>query len=171
MSVTRTAQEIEPQLDATLSALLDYIPYNRYIGVRFDRLGDELTARMPFSDHIVGNPMLPAIHGGVMGAFLEITAQMQLAWNLALGEIAKGGDAAERILQREFPLIPKTIDISIDFLRSGRPRETFARAVVQRQGRRVVNVHATAWQDERMRPVANLRGNFLIKHCDGSSDH
>lgn len=170
MSAARTAEETEAQLDATLSALSDYIPYNRYIGVRFDRLGDELTARMPFSNHIVGNPVLPAIHGGVMGAFLEITAQVQLAWNLALGEIAKGGDAADRIRRREFPLIPKTIDISIDYLRSGRPRETFARAEIQRHGRRVVNVHVTAWQDERARPVANLRGNFLIKHRDDTAE-
>jgi hypothetical protein len=29
---------------------------------------------MPFSPKIIGNPMLPAIHGGMTGAFLETTA-------------------------------------------------------------------------------------------------
>ena len=29
---------------------------------------------MPFSPKIIGNPMLPAIHGGLTGAFLETTA-------------------------------------------------------------------------------------------------
>ncbi|MEM0924317.1 MAG: PaaI family thioesterase, partial [Pseudomonadota bacterium] len=58
--------------------------------------------------------------------------------------------------------IPKTIDISIDYLRSGRPRETFARAEVQKAGRRVVHVHVIAWQDAKSRPIAMMRGNFLM---------
>ncbi|MBY8975053.1 PaaI family thioesterase [Rhodobacteraceae bacterium NNCM2] len=163
MSSAQTVAEQEAQFDETLAALANYVPYNRYIGVRFDRLGDEVTARMPFSPHIIGNPMLPAIHGGVMGAFLEITAQVQLGWNLALAELGKGGDAAARIKDGDFPKIPKTIDITIDYLRSGRPRETFGRAHVQKTGRRVVHIHVEAWQDERTRPVAMLRGNFLIR--------
>lgn len=162
MNSTVSAADQEARFDAALCELAAYIPYNRYLGVAFDRLGDEVTGRMPFANHIVGNPMLPAIHGGVMGAFLEITAQVQLGWNSALVEMAKGGEAAERISAGQFPEIPKTINISIDYLRSGRPRETFARAEVQKAGRRVVNVHVTAWQDARSRPVAMLRGNFLI---------
>ena len=58
--------------------------------------------------------------------------------------------------------MPKTIDITIDYLRSGRPRETFARARVQKAGRRVTHVHVEAWQDTRERPIAMLRGNFLM---------
>jgi acyl-coenzyme A thioesterase PaaI-like protein len=148
--------------DAVLERLTGSVPYNRLLGVRFDRLGDELTGRMPFRDGLVGNPTLPALHGGVTGSFLEITALMQLAWDQVLAVLDGGGDAAERVLAGAFPPYPKTIDITIDYLRSGRPRETFARATVQKAGRRVANLHVEAWQESRARPIAMLRGNFLM---------
>jgi len=50
----------------------------------------------------------------------------------------------------------------VDYLRSGRPRESFARATVQKAGRRVAHLHVEAWQDSRTRPIAMLRGNFLM---------
>jgi len=148
--------------DAALAALAGTVPYNRFLGVRFDRMGDELTARLPFRPGLVGNPFLPALHGGVTGAFLEITALMQLAWNEALACMETGGAAAERIAAGDFPPLPKTIDITVDYLRSGRARESFARARVQKAGRRVAHLHVEAWQDERTRPIAMLRGNFLM---------
>lgn len=154
--------------DAVLAALSDAIPYNRFLGVGFDRMGDELTARMPFRDEIVGNPFLPAIHGGVTGALLEITALTQLAWDRVWLQLEQGGDMAEAILAGRFPPMPKTIDITIDYLRSGRPRETFARAKVQKAGRRVTHVHVEAWQDLRSRPIAMLRGNFLVPELDAA---
>ena len=156
----------EAERDAALRALTEAVPYNRFLGVHFDRLGDELTARLPFSEGIVGNPFLPAIHGGVTGAFLEITALMQLAWDSAGSIMEAGGPDAARIREGHFPPMPKTIDITIDYLRSGRPRETFARARVQKAGRRVANLHVEAWQSERDRPIAALRGNFLMPTGD-----
>lgn len=152
----------EAERDAALASLADAVPYNRFLGVSFDRLGDELTARLPFKEPLVGNPFLPAIHGGVTGAFLEITALTQLAWDRAWSLLEEGGTAADEILAGTFPPFPKTIDITIDYLRSGRPRDTFSRARVQKAGRRVAHVHVEAWQDSRDRPIAMLRGNFLM---------
>jgi len=152
----------QAERDAVLERLTGSVPYNRLLGVRFDRLGDELTGRMPFRDGLVGNPTLPALHGGVTGSFLEITALIQLAWDRVLAVLDTGGPAAEAVLSGRFPPYPKTIDITIDYLRSGRPRETFARATVQKAGRRVANLHVEAWQESRARPIAMLRGNFLM---------
>ncbi len=162
MSTTAPFAKRQSERDAAIAALTDTVPYNRLLGVRFDRLGDELTGRLPFRAGLVGNPVLPAIHGGVTGSFLEITALMQLAWDQVLSHMEQGGEAAERIAAGHFPSYPKTIDITIDYLRSARPRETFARATVQRTGRRVANLHVEAWQDSRARPIAMLRGNFLM---------
>ena len=47
-------------------ALLELIPYARLIGVECTRLGDELLFRMPANKDNIGNPILPAIHGGVI---------------------------------------------------------------------------------------------------------
>ncbi len=162
MSPTPPPAERQAERDAVLAALTGTVPYNRLLGVRFDRLGDELTGRLPFREELVGNPFLPAIHGGVTGSFLEITALMQLAWDQVLGLMEAGSEAAERVAAGSFPPYPKTIDITIDYLRPGLPRETFARASVQKTGRRVANLHVEAWQDSRARPIAMLRGNSLM---------
>jgi uncharacterized protein (TIGR00369 family) len=127
-----------------LDALLAGIPYAQYLGVRAELAGDEMTAILPFAPHLIGNPMLPAIHGGVLGAFMEMTALAQLS-------ILQG-------LSRQ----PKPIDISVEYLRSARGLTTYARADIRKIGRRIANVHVEAWQDTRATPIALLRGHFLL---------
>jgi uncharacterized protein (TIGR00369 family) len=134
--------------DTRLIAVLGSIPYAKFIGMRAELAGDEMTAILPFSDHIVGNPMLPAIHGGVLGAFMEMTALAQLS-------------VAEPLKRQ-----PRTIDVSIEYLRTGRPLTTFARAHIKKVGRRIANVHVEAWQEQRAAPIAALRGHFLLTSAD-----
>jgi len=62
---------------------------------------------------------------------------------------------------------PKTIDIAVDYLRSGRPVDTFARAILAKPGRRVANLRVEAWQDERARPIAAAHGHFLMRAAEG----
>ena len=127
-----------------LNAALARIPYAGFLGVRGELRGDELTFVLPFSEHLIGNPMLPALHGGAVGAFMELTAILQLA--MVVG--------AERSA--------KTIAVNVDYLRSGRPEDTFARARVIKIGRRVANVQVEAWQSERAQPIAALHGHFMV---------
>ena len=162
MSKLEDLARLEDARDAALQALCTAVPYHRFLGVRLERMGDELTAILPFSESLVGNPLIPAIHGGVTGAFLEITAITRLAWDRAWSAMEAGGDAAARIAAGDFAPWPKTVDISIDYLRSGKPRAMFARADVVKQGRRVANLRVEAWQAERSRPVAALHGHFLM---------
>ncbi|MEO1331285.1 MAG: PaaI family thioesterase [Pseudomonadota bacterium] len=171
MSPFDQIQEQEARRDAALEALTARIPYVQFLGVRFERLGDELTARLEFDPKLIGNPILPALHGGAMGGFLEITAIMQLAWDQTWGILRRGGPEAEAIAAGRFPATPKTVDLTIDYLRSARARSAFARAQVTKQGRRVANVRVEAWQDERDRPVAAAHGHFLLPEAgDGASD-
>ena len=127
-----------------MQALVEHLPYARFLGIRVDRKGNEITTILPFSDHLVGNTQLRALHGGVIGAFLEITSIVQLLFDTS----------CERL--------PKTIDISIDYLRSGRPVETYGRAIVTRHGRRVANVRTEIWQESRSAPVAASHGHYLL---------
>ncbi len=127
-----------------MAALLAEIPFAGFLGIDVDIKGSELTTIMPFKYDLVGNERLPAIHGGVIGAFLEISSVVQLLFDTS----------CERL--------PKTVDISIDYLRSGKPMETYGRAIVTRQGRRVANVRAEIWQEERTRPIALAHGHYLL---------
>ena len=140
-------------LNARLAEILERIPYARYLGVRAELAGDEMNAILPFSQHLIGNPTLPAIHGGVIGAFMEMTAVAQLSVSQVSGSTG---------LVRQ----PRTIDVTIEYLRSGRPQATFARATIKRAGRRIANVQVEAWQDTRSAPIAALHGHFLIAPRD-----
>jgi len=127
-----------------LTALLAHIPYAQFLGLQVEQQGNEIITVLPFAEQLIGNTNLPAIHGGAVGAMLEMTAVLQLIYDTA----------CERL--------PKTVDVSFDYLRSARGVTTYGRAIVTRQGRRVANVRAELWQEERSRPVAAGHGHFLL---------
>lgn len=152
-------QVIKQRRDAALARLVGGIPYAQFLGVRFDRRGDELTAILPYDEKLIGNPYRPALHGGAIGAFLEISAIVELSWTLIWEAMEGSGDAGG---ESGFPAMPKTIDFTVDYLRSGLPRDSYARARVNRFGRRYASVHVEAWQDNRARLFAQATGHFLM---------
>ncbi|MDY7534648.1 PaaI family thioesterase [Pseudomonas sp. Bout1] len=126
-------------------ALLNLIPYAKLIGIECTRLGDELLFRMPANKDNIGNPILPAIHGGVIAGFMELSAALHL------------------LVFTGSPGVPKIIDFSLDYLRAGQFRDTYAKCQVWRQGRRVANVAITAWQSTQAEPIATARAHFKIE--------
>lgn len=159
-------QVVKQRRDAALKALVDGVPYIRFLGVEFERRGDELTAVMPFDEKLIGNPLLPALHGGATAAFLEITAIIGLSWLMLWEEIESGAVDPETLAGGRLPRLPKTIDFTVDYLRSGLPRDAYARAQVNRSGRRYASVRVEAWQDNRSRPIAQATGHFLMPRRD-----
>ncbi len=137
-------QLAEAKASGDFQKLLDIIPYSRFLGLsaRFD--AGELITTMKYADHLIGNPTLPALHGGTLGALLESSAIFELLWR------------AETIV------LPKTITVTVDYLRSGAPLDTHARSTVTRHGRRVANVRVEAWQTDRAAPVATAHAIFLV---------
>lgn len=101
---------------------------------------------MPYSTDVMGRPGF--LHGGALGGLLEVAAIAALRHAL---ELEEAGDS--RI---------KPINVTVDFMRGGREKETRALGIVTRLGNRVANVEAHAWQDERDRPIASARMNYLI---------
>ena len=73
-------QVVKQRRDAALARMVEAVPYAGFLGVTFERKGDELTSRMAYDEKLIGNPRIPALHGGAIGAFLEISAIMELAW-------------------------------------------------------------------------------------------
>lgn len=145
--MTDTFQEQLQQAHAQgdYASLLHLIPYATLIGVECSRVGDELLFRLPANKDNIGNPLLPAIHGGVIAGFMELAAAMHLL-------IATGS-----------PGVPKIIDFSLDYLRAGQFRDTWARCQVCRQGRRVANVAITAWQSTEGEAIATARAHFKLE--------
>lgn len=124
--------------------LIDAIPYARFLGLSAEIEDGALISRLGFRDTLIGNPLLPALHGGVIGALLEHAAIVHLMWEM------------------ETPHLPKTINLSVDYLRSGKPLDTFARGTITKHGRRVANVRVEAWQDDPAKPIAGAHAHFLL---------
>lgn len=156
-------QVVKQRRDETLAALVGGVPYMSFLGVRIERRGDELTGIMPYADALIGNPELPALHGGATAAFLEMTAIVSLSWAMLWPRIEGGAPPPEA---GALPALPKTIDFTIDYLRAGLPRDAYARARITRVGRRYASVQAEAWQDNRDRPIAQAAGHFLMPPRD-----
>jgi len=124
--------------------LIDAIPYASWLGLTAAMQGDELITTMRYSDHLIGNASLPALHGGTLGALLESAAIFELLW------------------RAETAVLPKTITFTVDYLRSAAPVDTHARGIVTRQGRRITNVRMEAWQGDRAAPVVSAHAVFLV---------
>ena len=120
------------------------IPYASFLGIEVDGSSGELVSKMRFSPDLIGNPTVPALHGGTLGALLESAAIFQLLW------------------ESETAFLPKTISITVDYLHAGRPRDTFAKGVITKLGRRIAVVQVSAWQENRDRPIATANAHFLL---------
>ncbi|MGL4603912.1 MAG: PaaI family thioesterase [Iodobacter sp.] len=128
----------------SLSLAIDAVPYARLLGIQSREENGQPLFYLPFQPHNIGNTLLPALHGGVIGGFLENAAILHVMW------------------ASEAQSVPKIVDFSIDFLRTGRPVELYGQCEIIRQGKRVANVLMTAWQDDRSKPVAVARAHFLL---------
>ncbi len=134
----------EARASGDLTAFNQAVPYMRFLGTRFEPSEDGPMLNLPYRESLIGNPMPPALHGGITGALPESAA------------------IAVVILEVDAPRLPKIVNLTIDYLRPGRPVDTRAWGRITRHGRRIVGVQASAWQDDRERPIATDMGHFLI---------
>jgi len=135
---------------ANLQRWLKKVPYAAYLGIQAEVHGNEIMFILPEDEKLIGNPTLPAIHGGVVGAFMEQAAAFHL------------------IAKMEQPVLPKIIDFSLDYLRPARLRDTYAQCTLTRQGRFIANISITAWQEHSATPNAMARAHFLLPETDNS---
>ena len=122
------------------------IPYAGFIRLEVEIDGGRPLTILRKDAGNIGNPSVPMVHGGAVGALLEHAALMQVYFELEPGS------------ERQ----PKIVNISIDYLRPCLLEDTFARGVIVRQGRRVANVRVEAWQSDRDRLVAAAHAHFLL---------
>jgi len=130
------------------NAFVEAIPYAKWLGLSCSVDGGEMISTMKFEPMLVGNSTIPALHGGTLGGLLESAAVFQL------------------LFEAETIVLPKIINVTVDYLRSARAVDTFATGVITKQGRRVTSVRAIAWQEDRNRPVASANAHFLIDAPD-----
>ncbi len=101
-----------------------YIPFNRFLGVRAPVISAGFARlEIPFREELVGDPLRPALHGGVI-SMLADTA---------------GGAAVWTLLEDDRGRV-STIDLRVDYLRPAKLEGLVAEAQVVRRGNRVAVV-------------------------------
>lgn len=125
-------------------------PYAVHLGLEAQLTGESLVIVMPYKRALLGTPLPPRLHGGVVGGLLELTAGFGL-----MLEIARDGRTQE-------VMVPKPVNVTVEYLRGGAPADTFARATITRLGRRFANVRAEAWQSSESRLIASAHFNMLV---------
>jgi uncharacterized protein (TIGR00369 family) len=107
--------------DILKQAMEEMIPFNRYLGVRVTEVKKGFARlEVPFREELVGDPMRPALHGGVLSALADTA----------------GGAAVWVSIEDERARI-STIDLRVDYLRPARLATVVAEATVVRIGNRV----------------------------------
>ncbi len=132
---------------AEISAL---IPYASVIGIEVLDGDDEPITVLRQRPSNIGNTVIRAVHGGVVGALLEHAAIMKV------------------IAAHELDGFPRIINLSVDYLRPCLgDSDTFARGELVTLGRRIANVRVVAWQQDAARPVAAAHAHFLVSSRSG----
>jgi acyl-coenzyme A thioesterase PaaI-like protein len=130
---------IEPG-EETLRAihrLTDNSPIAKWFGLSPGLEDGRHVYRLTFAEAHIGNPVIRALHGGVISAFLEYTSRLEI--------LSRHHNEARA----------RSISVHTSYLRGARDQDLFVAVDVQRTGRRVAFVEARGWQTEPSAPVAS----------------
>ena len=119
-------------------------PYAELLKLGFEEIDGDVRVTMPFHDDVIGRPGF--LHGGAIAGLLEFAAFTSLARRIGDDKVAM-----------------KPVTVTVDYMRPGLDKETYATAVIERLGSTMANVEAFAWQERRDQPIASARLNFLLE--------
>lgn len=142
MILDQLTQAMQEGGDFSLS--LKDSPYAKFLDLWLERKDENLVTTMKFHADLVGAPFPPTLHGGTVAALLEMAAFIEIFRELKM------------------ETLPKTVDLNVDYLRAGKPQDSFARATILRRGRRFASLQAEVWQDDPAKPIATAHLHFLI---------
>lgn len=136
--------------DVLKRVMEELIPFNRYLGVRVAKLSSGFARlEIPYREELVGDPLRPALHGGVLSALAD-TAGGAAVWTGIEDERAR----------------VSTIDLRVDYLRPAKLELVVAEAQIVRIGNRVGVADVRLFQPSaESEAIATGKGvyNIIIK--------
>lgn len=140
-----TTTSLHFTIDNTATTLAHNImPYSAFIGLEIGHDQQGKLFHLPFKPELIGNIFLPALHGGLIGGMMESAAALFLYQEAKLNKL------------------PKMIDFSLDYLRSGRPEPLYTRCTLTRQGTRIAHISVNAFQRNEDKPIATARCHLQL---------
>jgi len=132
--------------DAMTRGFVRHVPHNHALGIEVLEIGGGIARfKLPWAEHLVGNPELGVLHGGPITALLDACC----------------GAAVFASLSELKPIA--TLDLRIDYLKPAEARrDVLARAHCYKVTRNVAFVRALAFHDDEADPIAGAVGTFML---------
>lgn len=126
------------------------IPFNRFLGMRVSELGEgRARIDIPFREEFIGDPLRPALHGGVISALVDTCGGAALWTSI---------DSGDRL---------STVDLRVDYLRPGPAKDISCIAEVVRMGNRVGVADMRVFpSDDSSLVVATGKAVYSVKRGD-----
>ncbi len=130
----------------------EQIPFHRWLGLRVEPTDSDRAAfRLPWRDELTGNPLRPAVHGGVLATLADTAAVTAVL--IALADDRGQPTAGDQL---------STVDLRIDYLRASHGRDLVAAAEVVRAGGRIAVAKVAIHEDGL--PAAGAGDPIAIAH-------
>ena len=140
--------EITPVTDHSIAEHLSHVPHAAALGMQLVGYEDgRALVRVPYAEHLVGDPDTGVIHGGVLTAVLHNASGMAVP-RASLSE-------AQRAIA--------TLDLRIDYMRPAKPLEDLmVEAECYQLTRAIAFVRARAYQASDDRTIASSVATFML---------
>ncbi|MEC9465417.1 MAG: thioesterase family protein [Myxococcota bacterium] len=128
----------------------EVVPFNQHLGLKVEELSEGYCRmRIPWADHLTGDPGRPAVHGGVLATLVDVA----------------GGTACWTVLEDENGRL-STIDLRIDYLRPGPAKDMVCDAHLVRMGNKVCTARMEVFSEDDDRsnvgPIATGQGVYNV---------
>jgi uncharacterized protein (TIGR00369 family) len=145
-----SSPDLEERLAFVRKIMAEVIPFNRELGIEVVELAEgHAVLGLPFRPAFIGDPMRPALHGGVISTLVDTC----------------GGAAVWTAIGMEDRV--STIDLRVDYLLPGPPERILAEADVLRVGNRVGVATIRVYPADRPGEiVAEGKGVYAVRRSD-----
>ena len=124
-----------------LADVMQIAPFHRWLGLKIvQQSSDQLELEMPWRDELVSNPVIGAVHGGILASLIDLTGLYAI---IAAGGIARA-----------------TVDLRVDYHRAATNGPLRAIGQVVKLGK-TISTADTRIIDDDDRLVASGRGTYL----------
>lgn len=139
--------EVSPKTFAALKNVVEeLIVFHKHLGLQLTELTPGFAKMyLPYQDFMIGNPIRPALHGGVLATVLDGV-----------------GGAATMTTFTSYQDRISTIDLRVDYLRPADKADMIAEGRVIRSGNSVVVAEMCIYHKDPALPLAVGRGAFSV---------
>ena len=137
---------METPMDLFKNIIEEYIPFNKVVGFKLLEVKENFVSILiPYRPELIGDVRRGSIHGGVIATAMD----------------AVGGAAGITTL-KHFEDKLATIDLRVDYLAPGKPKDIITEGSIVKSGIRVIFTRMIAYHDDHENLIAEGRGVYSV---------